>query len=45
MKCKNDNWDCAKIKGFDNPAPCIGGVKVDDVIREINSLLVYLNIN
>ena len=45
MKCKNDNWDCAKIKGFDNPAPCIDGVKVDDVIREINSLLVYLNIN
>lgn len=42
MKCRDDNWECAKINGYDKPAPCILGITVKDVLDEIDNLLDYL---
>ena len=38
MKCKNDNWVCTLEKPG-APAPCIKGIKVDDAIHELRSIL------
>jgi ADP-heptose:LPS heptosyltransferase len=43
MKCKNDNWACARINGLSKPAPCIEGIKTKDVVEEIKNLLDHLN--
>ena len=38
MKCKNDNWACGK-KNKNSPASCIAGIKSEDAIAEIKTLL------
>lgn len=38
MKCKNDNWACAKSNP-NKSAPCIEKITVKDVKKEINNLL------
>lgn len=44
MKCKNDNWECARINGYNNPTPCIEAIKVGDVIKSINEILINLKL-
>lgn len=39
MKCKNDNWKCAKGLPKGQPAPCIANIQLDDVKKEIKTLL------
>lgn len=42
MKCKNDNWNCAKNLKSNAPAPCISGIETEAAINEIKALLAYL---
>ena len=39
MKCKNDNWKCAKGLPLGQPAPCIASIQLNDVKREIEKVL------
>lgn len=39
MQCKNDNWVCVRRVRAGDPAPCIAGVTVENVIEKINGLL------
>lgn len=39
MKCKNDNWKCAGNLKNGESAPCISGIEVDDVKKEIDDML------
>jgi ADP-heptose:LPS heptosyltransferase len=42
MKCMNDNWECAKYNK-NKTAPCVEGIKIEDVLLELDNLINYLN--
>lgn len=41
MKCKNDNWECAK-NNIKQAAPCIDAITTKDAMNEINDLIKFL---
>jgi ADP-heptose:LPS heptosyltransferase len=44
MSCMRDNWNCARNLPHGEPAPCIKGIRLENVLNEIDSLLNFLNI-
>ena len=42
LPCFGDNWHCSLKVKMGEPVPCIAAVKVENVLRELESFLLYI---
>lgn len=42
IACLRDNWRCIHTVGPNDPAPCIAAIGVEEVARELQSLIEYI---